>query len=69
MGGGPDVIDFSGIDLGVRRGEVPGLRRRYRDSGARQAGNDRYIPSQVAFNLFLGGPATTVRAAAPPATS
>lgn len=54
MGGGPDLIDFSGITSDFGEAKFPGFGVGTGTAALGGAGNDRYVPSQVAFNLFLG---------------
>jgi len=54
MGGGSDVIDFSGISSAFGEARFPGFGVGTGTAAIGGAGNDRYIPSPVAFNLFFG---------------
>ena len=53
-GGGRDVIDFSGISSAFGEAKFPGFGVGTGTAAIGGAGNDRYIPSPVAFNLFFG---------------
>ena len=54
MAGGSDVIDFSGISSAFGEARFPGFGVGTGTAAIGGAGNDRYIPSPVAFNLFFG---------------
>jgi len=53
-GGGSDVIDFSGISSAFGEARFPGFGVGTGTAAIGGPGNDRYIPSPVAFNLFFG---------------
>ena len=55
MGGGPDLIDFSGITSDFGEARFPGFGVGTGTAALGQDGNDRYVPSRVAFNVFFGG--------------
>jgi Ca2+-binding RTX toxin-like protein len=54
MGGGRDVIDFSGITSEFGEAKFPGFGVGTGTAAIGGRGNDRYIPSRVAFNVFFG---------------
>lgn len=54
MGGGKDVIDFSGISAAFSEARFPGFGIGTGTAAMGGPGNDRYIPSPVAFNIFFG---------------
>lgn len=53
-GAGRDVIDFSGITSEFGEAKFPGFGVGTGTAALGGDGNDRYIPSRVAFNLFFG---------------
>ena len=53
-GGGDDVVDFSGITEEFGKAVFPGFGERTGAAAVTGLGNDRYIPSDKAFNLFFG---------------
>ncbi len=54
MGGGDDTIDFSGISGAFGDARFPGFGVATGTAAIGGRGNDRYIPSPAAFNLFYG---------------
>jgi Ca2+-binding RTX toxin-like protein len=54
MGGGSDRIDFSGITGAFGKARFPGFGVATGTAALGGPGNDRYIPSRAAFNLFFG---------------
>ncbi|MDP9187928.1 MAG: hypothetical protein M3O25_01620, partial [Actinomycetota bacterium] len=54
MGGGDDTIDFSGITGAFGEARFPGFGVATGTAAIGGAGNDRYIPSRAAFNIFYG---------------
>lgn len=54
MGGGKDVIDFSGIRGEFGEARFPGFGVATGTAAIGGGGNDRFIPSRAAFNLFYG---------------
>jgi len=52
--GGNDVVDFSGVTEAFGEAKFPGFGTRTGVAGLMGLGNDRFIPSDSAFNLFLG---------------
>jgi Ca2+-binding RTX toxin-like protein len=55
MGDGNDRINFSGIDARFGKAEFPGFGTGTGAGAQGGAGDDTYIGSATAFNLFLGG--------------
>ncbi|MDP9228358.1 MAG: hypothetical protein M3M99_04805 [Actinomycetota bacterium] len=53
-GGGNDVIDFSAVTASFGSAEFPGFGTATGTAAVGGEGNDRFIPSKVAFNLFYG---------------
>lgn len=51
---GNDVVDFSGITDAFGEAHFPGFGTRTGAAAVMGPGNDTYIPSPVAFNLFFG---------------
>lgn len=54
MGGGDDVIDFSGVGEPFGDAQFPGFGTATGTAAIGGEGNDRYIPSPAAFNVFYG---------------
>jgi Ca2+-binding RTX toxin-like protein len=54
-GAGRDVIDFSGVSGEFGKARFPGFGTATGTAALGGAGNDRYIPSRFAFNVFYGG--------------
>ena len=55
MGDGNDRINFSGIDARFGAAEFPGFGQGTGAAAQGSGGDDTYIGSATAFNLFLGG--------------
>ncbi|CAN5517376.1 hypothetical protein BH20ACT15_BH20ACT15_12420 [soil metagenome] len=55
MGAGDDVIDFSGVSPAFGEARFPGFGVGTGTAAIGGGGNDRYIPSRTAFNIFFGG--------------
>ena len=51
---GNDVVDFSGVSDAFGEAAFPGFGTRTGAAASTGGGNDRYLPSPEAFNLFFG---------------
>jgi len=55
MGGGNDKVNFSGVDARFGRRDLPGFGTGTGAAVVMGPGDDTYIGSRFAFNLFFGG--------------